>query len=153
VFSEVGVLGISMEEFTKDEQRLVDFAKQILEKHIVINPDDGMPNPGAFVISERGNIYHGVAFDGISDGMLPVHAEVVAIATMCTEEGLNAKVKTLLIMAGSDDRPNIPCGACRHTIYVTGSEDPVVLGGNLSLTKIRKYRLSELYPYAYDELY
>ncbi len=142
-----------MARLTKDEQRLIDFARKTLDKHIVIFPDDGTPNPGAFVISDKGNIYHGVAFDGISAGMLSVHAEIVAIATMCTEEGLNAKVKTLLIMGGSDDRPNIPCGSCRHAIYVTGCEDPVILGANLSLTKIKKYKLSELYPLAYDELY
>ncbi len=142
-----------MVELTEDEQRLVEYAKKTLEKHVVVFPSDGERNPGAFVISDKGNIYHGVAFGGISDGEQCVHAEVVAIATMCTEEGLKAKVKTLLIMSGSDDRANIPCGACRHAIYITGYEDPVILGGNFSLTKITKQRLSELYPQAYDRFY
>ncbi len=69
---------------------------------------------------------------------------------MCTEEGLTAKVKTLLIMGCSDETVNMPCGSCRQAIYGLALGDPVILCGNLSLSKMKKYRLSELLPHPWE---
>ena len=125
-------------KFTTDEQSVIDYAKEELKKRIWRFKSDNTFNPGCFILSNKDNLYHGIAFDDLNDGLQPVHAEVVALAMMFTEEGPNAKVKVLLIIAGADDGPNRPCSSCIAYIKVFRTPKTVIIGSDLSMTKFQK---------------
>ena len=129
-------------QFNSDELRLINYAKDELKKKIWSFKSDNTFNPGCFILSKNENIYHGIAFDDIDDHLKPVHAEVVALATMFTEEGPNSKIKVLLRMAGADDGPNHPCGSCMAYIKEFSTPDTTIVGSNLSLTEFRKQKIS-----------
>ena len=133
-------------QFTEDEQKVIDYAKQDLKQKIWKFKSDNTYNPGCFVMSTSGKIYHGIAFDDINDWLHPVHAEVVALATMFTEEGPDSKIKVLLIMSGGDDGPNHPCGSCRDYIKVFGDPKLSIIGSNLSMTEFQKWKIEQILP-------
>jgi len=128
-------------KFNTDEQRVINYAKEELKKKIWYFKSDNTYNPGCFILSKNGNIYHGIAFDDIGDKLKPVHAEVVTLATMFTEEGPNSKIKVLLIIAGSDDRPNYPCDSCMAYIKEFSTPKTIIIGSNLSLAKFQKQKI------------
>ena len=128
-------------KFSLDEQKVIDYAREELERKIWRFKSDNTFNPGCFILSNEGNIYHGIAFDDIGDELKPVHAEVVAIATMFTEEGPDSKIKVLLIMPGEDNGPNWPCSSCMDYIKVFSNPKTIIIGSNLSLTKFQKDHL------------
>ena len=126
-------------KFSLNEQKVIDYAREELEKKIWRFKSDNTFNPGCFILSNKGNIYHGIAFDDIGDKLKPVHAEVVAIATMFTEESPNSKIKVLLIIAGKDNGPNYPCRSCLDYIKEFSSPKTIVFDSNLYLTKFQKH--------------
>lgn len=128
-------------KFSLDEQKVINYAREELKKKIWRFKSDNTFNPGCFILSNEGNIYHGVAFDDIGDKLKPVHAEVVAIATMFTEEGPNSKIKVLLIIAGKDNSPSYPCSSCMDYIKVFSNPQTIIIGSNLSLTQFQKNHL------------
>jgi len=67
---------------------------------------------------------------------------------MVTEEGINSKFKIILIIGGPEEII-LPCGICREAISRYGTEDVTILCADLSLSKIKKFTLPELYPYPY----
>ncbi|MCK5347013.1 MAG: hypothetical protein KAR20_26570, partial [Candidatus Heimdallarchaeota archaeon] len=107
---------------------------------------DNMPNPGTFILSKRNNYYHGIAFDTARC----IHGEENAIGTMLTEEGMDAKIKIILVI-GPDEKICLPCGSCRMAIHKYSDNDVIILCSNLSLAKVEKHTISELYPNPYVE--
>lgn len=134
-----------MTELTEDEKEFVERVKPLVKKHLEMCKREGTElEEGSYVLSERGNIYHGVPFECAKG----VHGEENAIGTMLTEEGLKSRLKIVLIVGGRN--PVMPCGACRVTIHRYGVKDATVLCSNLSLSEIKKFTILELYPHPYQ---
>jgi len=131
-----------MTKLTKEEKDFIERVKPLLKKSLQMGKE-----VGSYVLSENDNIYHGVPFDS---GIRGIHGEENAIGTMLTEEGQNSKFKIILV-AGSQKEIIMPCGMCREAIKRYGVENATVLCANLSLSKIKKFTISELYPYPYED--
>jgi len=128
------------------EEEFIERGKPLIKKHQEMCKRVGSePEEGSYVLSEKSNIYHGVPFECAGG----VHGEENAIGTMLTEEGKNARFKMILIVGGRDTIV-MPCGACRVAIYMYGVQNATVLCSDLSLTEIKKFTISELYPYPYE---
>jgi cytidine deaminase len=111
----------------------------------VIDPDDNGPNPGSFVLSDKNNYYHGIAYDTARC----IHGEENAIGNMLTEEGMYARIRAILVV-GPSDEICMPCGMCRVAIHRYKTENTVVLCSNLDFSKIERYAISDLYPRPYE---
>jgi len=96
-------------------------------------------------LSGKNKIYHGVPF-GVARW---IHGEENAIGTLVTEEGTKSKFKIILIV-GSPKEIIMPCGMCREAINRYGTKNATILCANLSLSKIKKFTISELYPHPYQ---
>ena len=134
-----------MTELTGDEREFLECVKPLLNRFLQMCEEEGIePGAGSYVLSEKGNIYHGVPF-GVARW---IHGEENAIGTLVTEEGVNSKFKIILIV-GSPEEITVPCGMCREAINRYGVRDATVLCANLSLNKMEKFTISEIYPYPY----
>lgn len=136
-----------MTELTQEEtefiERIRPRVKEFLETRSERDIDIGV---GAFILSEKGGVYHGVPFIGPR----VVHAEENAIGSMVTEEGVVARIRMITIVGGGESIC-MPCGMCRVAIYRYSIEKTAILPANLSLSKVEKFTISELYPYPYKE--
>ncbi|MFX1298833.1 MAG: hypothetical protein ACFFD2_28740, partial [Promethearchaeota archaeon] len=65
---------------------------------------------------------------------------------MCTEEDFNSKIKILLIMGDSEEEVNYPCASCRGYIKEFSTENTSILGGNFSLTKLKRWKIDDILP-------
>ena len=134
-----------MNELTEEEKEFIERVKPMLKKFLELCEKEGIePGAGSYILSEKGNIYHGVPFEAARS----IHGEENAIGTMVTEEGINSKFKIILIIGGPEEII-LPCGICREAISRYGTEDVTILCADLSLSKIKKFTLPELYPYPY----
>ncbi len=124
-------------------KKLSEEEKEFLGK---IKKSDRHKRGGSFVLSERGNIYHGIPFEA---GVC-VHGEENAIGTMLTEEGEDARFKMILIV-GSENEIIMPCGRCRVAIKRYGTKDVSILCADKSLRKIEKFSIDELYPHPCED--
>jgi len=129
-----------MIKLTKEEKDFIERVKPLFNKFLEMGKE-----VGSCVLSENDNVYHGVPFEHIRC----IHGEENAIGAMLTEEGKNSKFKIILIV-GSPKEIIMPCGICREAIKRYGVENATVLCANLSLSKIKKFTISELYPYPYE---
>lgn len=102
------------------------------------------PGAGSYVLSESGNIYHGVPF--LTARM--IHGEESAIGAMVTEEGTSSRLKMILIV-GSPEEPIVPCGMCRVAIHSYGVKEATVLCADQSVSRIERYSIGELYPHPF----
>lgn len=135
-----------MTKLTKEEKEFIECVKPLLKKFLEMCKKEGIePGAGSYVLSEKNNIYHGVPF-GVAR---LIHGEENATGTMVTEEGTNAKFKIILIVSSSKEIV-MPCGMCREAINRYGIKNATVLCSNLSLSKIEKFSISELYPCPYE---
>ena len=135
-----------MTKLTKEEKDFIERVKPLLKKFLQMCKKEGIePGAGSYVLSEKDNIYHGVPF-GVARW---IHGEENAIGTMVTEEGENSKFIIILIV-GSPEEIIMPCGMCREAINRYGVKNATVLCANLSLSKIKKFTISELHPYPYE---
>ena len=66
---------------------------------------------------------------------------------MVTKEGIEGRIKIILIVGGD---VTLPCGMCRVGIFRYGNEETSILCGNLSLSKVKKFSIEELYPYGFS---
>jgi len=134
-----------MAKLTKKEQGFIERVEPLLEGFLELCKRRGIePGAGSYVLSETGNIYHGVPFGAARE----IHGEENAIGAMVTEEGIKAKLKMVLIVGGPEEIV-MPCGMCRVAIERYSIKNATVLCSNLSLSRIRKFTISELYPYPY----
>ena len=124
-----------MNELTKEEREFLENVKKL-------NYRKG----GSFILSRKGNIYHGVPFEA----SVCVHGEENAIGAMITEESKRARF-TIILIIGSPKEKIMPCGRCRVAIKRYGTCNVTVLCSTKSLTEIEKYTISELYPIPCDE--
>jgi len=134
-----------MAKMTKKEKEFVERVKPMLKKFLQLCKKEGIePGAGSYVLSEKNNVYHGVPF-GVARW---IHGEENAIGTMVTEEGINSKFR-IIVIVGSPKEMIMPCGMCREAISRYGTKNATVLCANLSLSKIKKFTISELYPHPY----
>lgn len=132
-----------MSDLTVEEKAFVESVKPRVEEFLRTRTERDIDiGVGSILLSENGNIYHGVPFIVART----VHGEENAIGSMVTEEGIDARIKMILIVGGADDIC-MPCGMCRVAIYRHSTESTSVLCGNLSLSDVRKFTISELYPH------
>lgn len=138
-----------MTELTIEENEFIERVKPLLKKFLKMCKGEGIePGAGSYVLSVKNNIYHGVPFDVARC----IHGEENAIGSLATEEGKNSKFKIILIV-GSPREIIMPCGMCREAINRYGDRNATVLCANLSLSKIKRFTIPELYPHPYqDEL-
>lgn len=128
---------------TEEEMEFVERMRPKVEEFLRTRTETDIDNGvGSFVLSEVGNIYHGVPFGAARW----IHGEENAIGSMVSGEGVDARIRTILIVGGSDE-VCLPCGMCRIAIYRYGTEDTAILGSNLSLSKVERFTISELYPH------
>ena len=131
---------------TRAEKGFIERVKHVHRKFLAMCETESIePGAGSYVLSEKGNVFHGVPFDVARC----IHGEENAIGTMVTEEGFNAKLKIILII-GSPKDIIMPCGMCREAINRYGVRNATVLCANLSLTRIEKFHIPDLYPRPYD---
>ena len=129
-----------MAELTNEEKQFIERVKPLIKEF-----SEKRNEVGSYVQSTTDSIYHGVPFEHIRC----IHGEENAIGTMITEEGKEAKVKIILVV-GSPDEIIMPCGICREAIRRYGVKDVTILCSNLSLSKIEKFTIQELYPHPYE---
>jgi len=135
-----------MIELAKHEKEFIERVGYLLKKFLQMCQREGIePGAGSYVLSKKNNIYHGVPFEVARS----IHGEENAIGAMATEEGINAKFKIILIV-GSSKEIIMPCGMRREAINRYGTKNATVLCANLSLSKIWKFTISELYPDPYQ---
>ena len=121
-----------MTKLTKEEKEFIESIKKSGKNK----------KGGAFVLSIKENIYHGVPFETAVN----IHGEENAIGALITEEGKKSKFKIILVV-GAPREIIMPCGRCRIAIKRYGIKNVAILCSNKSLTKIEKYKLSEIYPH------
>jgi len=135
-----------MTQLTEEEKEFIERVRPLLKNFLKISQKEGIePGAGSYVLSKEKNIYHGVPFDVARC----IHGEENAIGTMVTEEGVNAKFKIILIV-GSPREIIMPCGMCREAINRYGVKNVSVLCTDLSLSKVKKFIISEIYPHPYQ---
>jgi cytidine deaminase len=136
-----------MAKLTKEELEFVERVRPLLEEFLRLCKKRGIePGAGSYVLSERNNIYHGVPFSVARD----IHGEENAIGAMASEEGTESRLKIVMAI-GEPEEPLMPCGMCRVAIQRYGVKDATILCCNQSLSKIRKFSISELYPHPYTQ--
>jgi cytidine deaminase len=132
-----------MSELTEEEnallERLKPLVKEFLETRTEVDIDNGV---GSYVVSQKGNLYHGVPFGAARW----IHGEENAIGNMITKEGVDARIKTIVIVGGGNEAC-MPCGMCRIAIYRYGTEQIAILAANLEFSAVKKFSISELYPH------
>jgi cytidine deaminase len=69
---------------------------------------------------------------------------------MVSEEGVRSRLK-MIIAIGEPEKPLMPCGMCRVAIQRYGVRNATVLCCNQSLSKIKKFSISEFYPKPYTQ--
>jgi cytidine deaminase len=130
-------------KLTKEEREFIERVRPLLKNFLQMCHREGIElGAGSYVLSERDNVYHGVPFDAARC----IHGEENAIGTMLTEEGAKAKLKIIFIV-GSPKDVIMPCGMCREAINRHSMQNASVLCANLSLSKVKRFTISELYPH------
>lgn len=135
-----------MAKLTEEEKEFIERVKPMLKRFLEMCDKEGIePGAGSYVLSEKNNVYHGVPF-GVARW---IHGEENAIGTMVTEEGIDSRFRIILVV-GSRKEIIMPCGMCREAINRYGTKNTSVLCANLFLAKIKRFTISELYPYPYQ---
>jgi cytidine deaminase len=143
-------------QFTSDEQKLIDYAKEAIVRYNRMRHENGgVDTLYAFLMSDSGKIYDGAAFEpGI------ICAERHAIANLTLHESYNARIKCIVV---ADPVPEVqekstpPCGACREVIWNHGTSDTVVIliqyiQGKTGWTfpRMEKFKITDFYLYPYE---
>ena len=147
-------------DLTQGEQNLFEYAKEAIIKHNKLRHSrGGVDTLYSFLLSERGHIYEGAAFEP-NIQHATVCAERHAITNLVLNESYDSKIKSIII---ADPVPNIqekstpPCGTCRHLIFTHGNPDTSVILVQYILGKkgwtfpvVEKFTAEYFYPYPYD---
>ena len=145
-------------EFTVEEQKLLDHAKEAIVRYNKIrHARGGIDTLYAFLVSDSGQIYDGGCFEA---NHASICGERHAIANMILQESYKAKIKTIVV---ADPVPEVqpmgtpPCGTCRHLIWTYGTPDTVVIlmqyiqgKEDWTFPKLEKFTISDFYPYPYE---
>ncbi|MFA4983619.1 MAG: hypothetical protein WC588_05405 [Candidatus Micrarchaeia archaeon] len=153
-----------MGSFTKDEKRLVEYARADLEARLKKRRAAGLLDTlVSYAMSESGKIYSGSPTNFLQVSSC-VHAEMMAIGNMRNYEGDFARVKCILI-AGPVPKDDLectkPCGICRLFIYENGTAKTTVIctcyvrkkSGWDFFPRMEKYLIGRLYPYPYRDVW
>lgn len=145
---------------TKDEQKLVDYAKEAIVKYNKQRKaKGGIDTIYAFVLSDSGKIYDGACLES-TIGSARVCAERLAIGIMFLKETYKSKIRSVVTfdpVPEKQEYSSTPCGTCRHTIWEYGTPNTTIICGQYIqrkngwefLPKMEKYTIKELYPKAY----
>lgn len=148
--------------FTESEQRLVKYAREKIKEYSQKRRKKGLYDKiFAFALSESGHIYDGMCVE-LNVPQFNLCAEKLAIGNMVLREGEKTELKSLLVAEpvpdSSEEITGAPCGSCRHLIFEYGGADTTVLcsefirkdEGWKFFPKIKKYKITELYPHPYE---
>jgi len=147
-------------QLTKDEQKLVDHAKEaIIKYNKQRKAKGGIDTLYAFVLSDSGKIYEGACFETTLSHS-NICAERVAIANMVLKETYKSKIKTVVIfdpVPREQEESSTPCGTCRLVIWEFGTPNTTIICGQYIqvkngwafVPKMEKYTIKELYPRPY----
>ncbi len=143
-------------QLTKDEQRLVDHAKEMVVKYNNHRNAKGqLATIYAFVLSDSGKIYDGACLEStISAGIC---AERAAISNMFTKETYSSKIACIVTLCPVPEQLEYsptPCGVCRHVIWQYGDSKTTIICGQYMkdndgwrfVPKKEKYSTTQLYP-------
>jgi cytidine deaminase len=117
-------------ELTKNEQKLVEHAKEAVVKYNKQRHEKGgIDTLYSFLLSESGNIYDGACFEpNISHAT--VCGERHAIANLVMNEAYNSKIVSIVVadpVPRVQEKSSPPCGTCRHLIWQFGKPDTSVI--------------------------
>jgi cytidine deaminase len=147
-------------QLTKDEQKLVDYAKKAVAKYNAQRKaKGGIDTIYAFVLSDSGKIYDGACLESTIESA-GVCAERLAIGNMILNETYKAKIISVVTfdpVPNEQEESSTPCGTCRHVIWENGSPNTTVICGQYIqrkngwefVPKMEKYTIKELYPKPY----
>ncbi len=144
-------------DFTSEEKRLVEYAKEAIVKYNTLRHAKGdIDTLYGFVLSDSGAIYDGACYEPKPT----ICGERHAIANMVLQESNKAKIKSILV---ADPVPDVqehgtaPCGTCRQIIWQQGTPETSVIllqyiqgKEGWTFPQIEKYAISELYPHPYE---
>ncbi len=106
---------------------------------------------GAALIDDNGNLHTGCNVES-ADYTLTTHAEMLAIDSMVKSGCL--KVRKLLIVLESSNKPATPCGLCRQKMIEFSDEDLKIISVNIDfkgeIQNIYDFTLGELLPYNFN---
>lgn len=103
---------------------------------------------GAALLSADGRVFTGCNVENSTYG-LSMCAERVAIFK-AVSEGTSEIARVAVVTGHEHIAP--PCGCCRQMIWEFSSNETMVVLANLS-GDVRKYRITDLLPEAFDERY
>ncbi len=78
-----------MTELNDTEKNFIERVKPLVSRHLEVSRE-----VGSYVLSESGNVYHGIPFEHIRC----IHGEENATGTMLTEEGKDSRFKVILVV-------------------------------------------------------
>jgi cytidine deaminase len=146
-------------QLTKEEQKLVDYAKEAVVKYNKQrHAKGGIDTIYAFVLSDSGKIYDGACLESTISAC--VCAERVAIGSMFLKETYKSKIKCVVTFDPVPKRQeygSTPCGLCRHVIWEYGNPNTTIICGQYIqrengwkfVSEMEKYTIKELYPKPY----
>ncbi len=146
-------------KFSKDEQMLIDYAKEsVIKYNKQRHSKGGIDTIYAFVLSDSGKIYDGACLESTISAS--VCAERAAIANMFTKETYSSKILCVVIfdpVPKKQEYSSTPCGLCRHVIWEHGNQKTTVICGQYIqkgdnwgfIPQMEKYTPHELYPKPY----
>ncbi|MBI4163220.1 MAG: hypothetical protein HY512_00020 [Candidatus Aenigmarchaeota archaeon] len=146
-------------KYNKDEQRLVDYAKEsVIKYNKERKSNGGIDTIYAFVLSDSGKIYDGACLESTISAS--VCAERTAIASMFTKETYSSKIICVVTfdpVPKKQGYSSTPCGLCRHVIWEYGNPKTTVICGQYIqknsgwefVPEMEKYSIEDLYPKPY----
>ncbi len=132
-----------IENLTKDEKKLVEYAKKAREKAYAPYSNFLV---GCSLLDSFGNIYTGCNVENASYSAT-VCAERVAIFSMVASGGISCNK---LIVITSSQIPCFPCGMCLQVLAEFG-KDSLIIAVNKDASYFQKALLSELFPAIFDK--
>lgn len=150
-------------KFTKQEQKLIDYAKKRITQIGKLRKGKGLYDKMiAFVLSNSGKIYDGICFESETAQQSNICAETHAISNMIAAETEKASVVSILVATPVPENKASycckPCGRCRQIIHEFGKPNTSILCSQYirkqktwdSLKHIEKHTIKQLYPHAYE---
>lgn len=150
-------------KFTKDEMKLIEYAKKNLPKFLERRRKKGLYDTYyVCVLSDSGKMYEGSPFISNLEPAI-ICAERVAIANMVFYETEKARIKSILLLGPIGKGGNLtPCGLCRTIIYeLSGGKATVLCAGayfentqkdfEFLFKKIKKFKIKDLYPSPWND--
>jgi cytidine deaminase len=102
---------------------------------------------GAAVLCKDGNYVGGANIENASYGATMCGERVAIFSTIA--QGYKKEDIVAIAIVSNSDEPATPCGACRQVLSeLIDPATPIILANK---TKVLRYSLKDLFPYAFDK--